>query len=700
MRFSAAVSQDFKISRKLYGDLSSHIKWLSARNQSAINGLKNHHQSTTTQISTLNQINTIPVRQLDYTEELIALKEINSQSDNYITPHEDEIYQFEDLDLLEQNLPNSRLEEEDTLNTIFGTIIPSEEEIIPISPTVTASNQLLEKSLTETTAIMGISKDAQEIRSLVQPDALEYVKDELDMELDELNNGINTVELIFANTQAQQGAVSCVNNLQQQQQQQPREIYNQNLSNTDNTCLNQVINQQHDLLDVLHLNQTYQQIPATVETASTSTTSASTFSQQNQHQIFNLINNSPSTMYNDMEDYFFNISDQQLLMQDKDKIADDNNQDDELNTPAISINAFPPHFDMETEETFTYTYEDKEMILTSTQEMIIDNGISTEDLTAYIDTIYDKGASTSDEIIIDDFPHGGETCKDDIKLEVDPMLSIGLKTEPTLVESSDDPDSPIGQNDDNESIINVQIDGKAAEQLLGLLEYANSGRIDNTLSTVISTPVKKFKRIHPLSVNIPVPHSVQSNEPTTAQVVDTIFTWDNDSNDGIIDSTPPSASNSTAICQESSSTVFQFEDITQSSLISSIDDSHLDSSDIASTAPPTPYSCASYETTSNPERKRRGRPPKAQSTQPDPEKLKLLPPSKQKYILQRCKNNEASRQSRLNRKNKQDQLKEEAQMLIMINQRLKRKAAKLESAEETLKRMLQQDIDGRDRRRN
>lgn len=539
------------------------------------------------------------------------------------------------------------------------------------------------------------------------------------------------MELIFANTQAQQGAVSCVNNLQQQQQQQPREIYNQNLSNTDNTCLNQVINQQHDLLDVLHLNQTYQQIPATVETASTSTTSASTFSQQNQHQIFNLINNSPSTMYNDMEDYFFNISDQQLLMQDKDKIADDNNQDDELNTPAISINAFPPHFDMETEETFTYTYEDKEMILTSTQEMIIDNGISTEDLTAYIDTIYDKGASTSDEIIIDDFPHGGETCKDDIKLEVDPMLSIGLKTEPTLVESSDDPDSPIGQNDDNEPIINVQIDGKAAEQLLGLLEYANSGRIDNTLSTVISTPVKKSKRIHPLSVNIPVPHSVQSNEPTTAQVVDTIFTWDNDvsyypfrfkfaikpyhirqlflynvlsiplqSNDGIIDSTPPSASNSTAICQESSSTVFQFEDITQSSLISSIDDSHLDSSDIASTAPPTPYSCASYETTSNPERKRRGRPPKAQSTQPDPEKLKLLPPSKQKYILQRCKNNEASRQSRLNRKNKQDQLKEEAQMLIMINQRLKRKAAKLESAEETLKRMLQQDIDGRDRRRN
>lgn len=151
--------------------------------------MKNHHQSTTTQISTLNQINTIPVRQLDYTEELIALKEINSQSDNYITPHEDEIYQFDDLDLLEQNLPNSRLEEEDTLNTIFGTIIPSEEEIIPISPTVTASNQLLEKSLTETTAIMGISKDAQEIRSLVQPDALEYVKDELDMELDELNNG-------------------------------------------------------------------------------------------------------------------------------------------------------------------------------------------------------------------------------------------------------------------------------------------------------------------------------------------------------------------------------------------------------------------------------------------------------------------------------------------------------------------------------
>lgn len=52
----------------------------------------------------------------------------------------------------------------------------------------------------------------------------------------------------------------------------------------------------------------------------------------------------------------------------------------------------------------------------------------------------------------------------------------------------------------------------------------------------------------------------------------------------------------------------------------------------------------------------RGRPPKAGPTQISPTELKRLNPTDRKYLMMRVKNNEASRRSRLHRKDKEEGL--------------------------------------------
>lgn len=118
--------------------------------------------------------------------------------------------------------------------------------------------------------------------------------------------------------------------------------------------------------------------------------------------------------------------------------------------------------------------------------------------------------------------------------------------------------------------------------------------------------------------------------------------------------------------------------------------SKYDYTDTSSTAPQTPLSTSDYGIT---QRKRRGRPPKTQSTQPDPEELKNLSESERKYKLQRYKNNEASRQSRLNRKTKQEQNKEEEMYLQEINDDLAQKVKEWTQREEKLKNLLKRKIE-------
>lgn len=61
--------------------------------------------------------------------------------------------------------------------------------------------------------------------------------------------------------------------------------------------------------------------------------------------------------------------------------------------------------------------------------------------------------------------------------------------------------------------------------------------------------------------------------------------------------------------------------------------------------------------------KRRGRPPKTSCTLPSPSMYKHLPESDWKYMEMRNKNNEASRRSRINRKDREHQIETEAKQL-------------------------------------
>lgn len=75
----------------------------------------------------------------------------------------------------------------------------------------------------------------------------------------------------------------------------------------------------------------------------------------------------------------------------------------------------------------------------------------------------------------------------------------------------------------------------------------------------------------------------------------------------------------------------------------------------------------------------RGRPPKTGLTPISPTELKRMNPTDRKYHLMRVKNNEASRRSRLNRKDKEDGLFRELALLERINCGLQEKNQYLDS---------------------
>lgn len=68
-------------------------------------------------------------------------------------------------------------------------------------------------------------------------------------------------------------------------------------------------------------------------------------------------------------------------------------------------------------------------------------------------------------------------------------------------------------------------------------------------------------------------------------------------------------------------------------------------------------------TSSSRQTKRRGRPPKPVSSLLDPREIANLSPEDLRYRELRNKNNEASRRSRLNRKDRESQIEEEANLL-------------------------------------
>lgn len=69
-------------------------------------------------------------------------------------------------------------------------------------------------------------------------------------------------------------------------------------------------------------------------------------------------------------------------------------------------------------------------------------------------------------------------------------------------------------------------------------------------------------------------------------------------------------------------------------------------------------------------KKKRGRPPKTHSSLPSPSQLEGLTEQDLRYWEMRNKNNEASRRSRLHRKQKEQSLEQEAESLVRQHQRL------------------------------
>lgn len=78
----------------------------------------------------------------------------------------------------------------------------------------------------------------------------------------------------------------------------------------------------------------------------------------------------------------------------------------------------------------------------------------------------------------------------------------------------------------------------------------------------------------------------------------------------------------------------------------------------------------SYTTATTKPAKRRGRPPKPVPALLDPNEIANLDPEDQRYRELRNKNNEASRRSRLHRRDRESQLEQEAAELEAHNRRL------------------------------
>lgn len=98
-------------------------------------------------------------------------------------------------------------------------------------------------------------------------------------------------------------------------------------------------------------------------------------------------------------------------------------------------------------------------------------------------------------------------------------------------------------------------------------------------------------------------------------------------------------------------------------------------------------SCCSSTITARPTPKRRGRPPKSATRPLSPTELEQMDPSDARYMQMRNKNNEASRRSRINRKERElelesesSQLMEEHSRLSELEQRLAQKVKRFEVA--------------------
>lgn len=106
---------------------------------------------------------------------------------------------------------------------------------------------------------------------------------------------------------------------------------------------------------------------------------------------------------------------------------------------------------------------------------------------------------------------------------------------------------------------------------------------------------------------------------------------------------------------------------------------------------PAPSNISTNQQT-NSNKKKRGRPAKEHSDQPDPAQLKNMPDVDRKKLLDRAKNNEASRVSRRKNKEREEEEKEDERKLIEKNLVLRKRYKELAKIEKKLKRVLMRGV--------
>lgn len=99
-------------------------------------------------------------------------------------------------------------------------------------------------------------------------------------------------------------------------------------------------------------------------------------------------------------------------------------------------------------------------------------------------------------------------------------------------------------------------------------------------------------------------------------------------------------------------------------------------------------SCSSTTITPPSAPKRRGRPPKTETRPISPTELQNMDASDARYVLMRNKNNEASRRSRINRKDREQTLESIADALMAESSRLQSLEQRLEDRVQRLKEAL------------
>ncbi|XP_055850414.1 ras guanine nucleotide exchange factor B [Episyrphus balteatus] len=378
---------------------------------------------------------------------------------------------------------------------------------------------------------------------------------------------------------------------------------------------------------------------------------------------------------------------------------------------------------LESESLFTQ-YIDDELIADSSSSSSSDNNSSS----SYIEVSPGSPLPTESDCIatseLHNYKYMDDNCHDELvydlefsplSIEPSPITTEEHQQQPTLVQQQQQA-SPVCQS--NSSADEEALD---LEQILKQLEAASQQQQQQQQQQNTNTTLKRnsdhfgalpTKIAKKSRMNIPMTRLVTDTRcedtlttikvPDTPEVCDMVDEWlteDFDVSTHSLSSSPTWSGTSFAppdfVTDSFTLIEPKYENppsiassyICEEPLYATPSPSNSSSSTVYSTNPNSP-AVSQYGSANGFKRKPRGRPPKQHSDLPNPEILRNLPESERKRIEDRCKNNEASRQSRQKNKEKQMILLAEEEHEEQRNAELKNKMRHLEKQHQRLKNIL------------